>query len=414
MGIEAKVVSPPARSAKTTARKRGFRNRASPGQHTPIVASSAHPSNPRPYRQPEAISKAAGPPGASKCRTKQPWSLPRAGDVATAPANGKRSKDDQDVFELSDATDSGRNSRPRKRPAKNSVKEPPLPVNFAPVHTTDAKSTPIGPGEKNSGPKKTAGLPMQGTGAKTHDGHGYTAGNVDRGGEPDAGRRHHRSKDTSTMIQAEPGPALGIRRRQPFSPLNELREKSGSVASTAPESPSAVEDEPLPATNQVSANPPNLRLETRQVEAATVHRPTSDLRVKLDRQYIRASDGSGAETTNAQNHGHHPRWPTPGTTEQRMRQPVASRGLFGQSISDAAATLPKRAMRRPNPNDAYSSRAEQHTKAVLRSPAHDAGPGFEDQSQSLSAAELWMQAVTDESPPAVLHRIVTVCVLFYP
>lgn len=350
-------------------------NRGSRIQNTATVASPVQPRVPQSRRQRRPNNKTA--------RTRPAQSLPGANRVSLARTNTKRSNHSEDVFELSDSTDSERRSRPPKRLAKSPpLKKPTSSVRSARVSNTGV-SLPIAKRDHTSGTsEKPAGSLAQENCIRTEKGHSRMAKDADRN-QPDLDSNRYRYTDTSTITQPELSPGLRVSVSALAFHTPGVQKELGF--------PNALESSPLTSLGDETILPANpITTNTSMLSG----KPNAG----QDKQYIGGSDDQDTGTTNKHLEVG---WPT----MQHTPRALATQGSFRPGISDAAVSSQKQAMGCSKQGSGHKSSDEQR-EGVQSSLIP--GNQYSPEARSMSPAGAWEQSLAGATPPAVLHRIVTV------
>ncbi|KAK4149003.1 hypothetical protein C8A00DRAFT_19259 [Chaetomidium leptoderma] len=407
--------SKPGRSSHNKLSPSNANKRKHPGQPTETARSPANSPVPKPSQQrqsngarPASATTRKGPARASK----QSKTLPVAADAASTRTKAKARKHDDDVFELSDVTDSEPESRPKKRQLKQPPPKEsrPPPARRAPV--ADEKSgLPI-----SQGPKKSTRVPKKPSGRKAFQENKTESDqttHVNRRVELDNGSDRHKDENTDTAVRRNSDEQS--RMSDTTSKVQKPCDISETLASPKPSksSPAASrENGPVLPASSHSHDVIIVSSESEE-EAGTAAGTTSPLFVEQDEKQAVASDGPdieiGADAGMSSDQTHQS-WSV-GLPMNHRRLGFSPPPSFQPRALADNESIPRGGItEHPLPvaiREAFFS--DEAPAPVSLSPSlaqgHCAGEG--SGKESMTPEDAWRHAVEDDSEPAILHRIVT-------
>ncbi|KAK4044396.1 hypothetical protein C8A01DRAFT_12227 [Parachaetomium inaequale] len=377
------------------------RKKATAAAESPVSSPASRPRE----RQPNGKTAAKA--------SKQAKALPAPAYRPTTRTRTKAKRDD-DLFELSDVTDTESESRPKKRQAKPSPKQsaPKQPSPKEPrappqrkVRVADKevgspviqRSKPTRVPKKPSGREAPRKKPAE-AGATITD----TATQAYQEAELDLVSDRHVDENTSPMAK----PVSSEPPRRITDPESTHQRTDTPEAFASPEPPES--PKPLPAAPKVRkpllpvpSDPQDvITLSSESGAGDAAARSTSPMFMEQDQDVAAEVAPDLAISVN-----------TGSSSDQRspIRLPLGRRRLgftpppsfqpraLKHNSGSAGHALPA------NIRDAFFS--DEQPAAPSPSPAPELEPGSGE--ESLGPENVWKQAVEDDSPPAILHRIVT-------
>ena len=389
--------------------------RDQPKQQTVTVASPVQSTVPKPHRQRKSDIKIVAPSTASidrEKRVQQTRQPPTPVNPLSTRTKTKARKRDDDLFELSDSTDMEPEAvkpKPRKRQAKGAApaesrvvlrSNPPIVDSEVGLANRSRKSPRL--------PKKPVGLPILGElEVEIQQGDYKTSVDAGQKSELQVGPRRHR-RNTSSMSKPDSDEEWQMDSPALLSQFESI--PKGTASSDPPKSSPT-----LPRENETARLiPPEtediIMLSSESGNAGdNAPRSTSPLFLEQDQGYMVPSDGSDAPATIEPGFRANPGWPMEDTTELELapRPSFTSPPSFQpRSLPGAVRILQKHNMMRPLPTRKGGFISDEQPDQVSPSPMHR--EALCSDNDRLTPENMWKQAVEDDSPPAVLHRVVSV------
>jgi hypothetical protein len=385
------------------------RKRPSPPSKTTYSPGDSPPV-PKPRRQRQSNGK----PVASSTAGKEPATaskhakvLPGTANPAPARTKPKARKQDSDLFELSDVTDTEAESRPKKRQAKQtSSKNPSVPPPGSARPAERKRNSQAGQGRRTTRvPKKpSARVVSPNNKVELEPAKSNTAAAGNQGAGLDAGLQQHDDKITSPPHKSDPLEQTRTAHQVPITQsVNTAQFKFSDPPTSSPVAPKETE----PVLPLVAKSREVISLSSESPDSSNgAAGSTSPMFVEQDQVQAVASPSPAIAIT--------------GTSKVRPDEPSPTR--LSMACNRLGFTPPPSFQPRALGNNTAISRSlktDRPLPAVIREaffsderPAASPSPVREPEpspgEDSPSAEELWSQAVEDDSPPAILHRIVTV------
>lgn len=408
-GKPAELTSPqeirvPGRSSLSKLSEPNTRAGDHPNKKTAITALPVHLAVPNPHRQPKSDNKlvASSTTGHGRETRSQRTRLPqKAVNSVSDRVKTKARKRDDDIFELSDSTDLEAGSGPKKRQAKvsNTLQsrgpDPRVGDSKANLPNRSRKSLRL--------PKKPAGLPLLGE-LEVEIQQRICEVPVDVGQKHETlvgPLGHHKDLTTSEGWQMD----------LPALPSHSTNTTTESALPDPPKSPPNPPRETEPLTLKPPASEDIIILSSDSENAGDeAPRSTSPLFLEQDQEYRTSSDGSDLPTAIRPGSSSDSRWPVGDSTKLIPSSSFTSPASFQpRSLPNVVGMWENHEIKRPmSTGNGHGNFLNEQPGSVFVSP--DPAHGLEHSSgdDRLDPQDMWKQAVEDDSPPAVLHRIVTV------
>lgn len=383
-------------------------------QQTVAVASPVHFTVPKPHRQRKSNIKTAASSAASKDRAKrlqQTRPSPIVNPASTRTKTNGRKRDD-DLFELSDSTDIEPEvvkPKPRKRQAKGVAPGESRVALQSNLLIVDSEAGRANRSRKSPRlPKKPTGLPILGELEVEIQQEDYEPSvDVGRKSELQVGPTRHR-KNTSSMNKS-----ASDEKWQMDSPalLPQFASIPKEIALSDPPKPSPTLPKETETARLMPPETEDIIMLSSESGKAGGNAPgsTSPLFLEQDLGYMVTSDGSDAPATIDPGFRTNPGWPIRGTTELELapRPSFTSPPSFQpHSLPGPVRILQKHNMMHLLPSGRSGFILGEQPDQVSPSPMHR--EALSSDNDKLTPENMWKQAVEDDSPPAVLHRVVSV------
>ncbi|KAK4116573.1 hypothetical protein N656DRAFT_794867 [Canariomyces notabilis] len=406
----------PAPESPTHRRKRPV-NYPSSKRKTALEASPANSTIAEHHQQRESNNRVADVSAKGKARTKQAKILPETGDEAPSYIKTKRQKHSEDVFEISDSTDGEGDTRPQKRQAKRPSPKSSRAPNGKTAQTATADDRlPVGKRKRSSRTSRLQNESAAQSGNSRDPEQCQTlaeAPHVPPQRKPEGGPRRPLRENTSAMAQPDLGDIVQVDLSgSPFHIADDLAGTNSSDDLRTPPPPPRADEPAIPAkargetviNSHSHASQARVQLalgSTSPLSAdqiSTVSRPSS-IRDNHDIAHNRIQETRSSGLS----------WPSQQATVCITRQAAPPPSQPRPSLQLEASALSRKLAkgdpkRRVAGNLLPRSQISQPEDAL---PSANSTPKLDAEGARMNPQNIWTQAVMDDSPPAILHRIVT-------